>query len=195
MINKSVYILNKAKNCIENSLLEKLKMQGWTGRNNTISSPPSTISVWTDGCSNSQLSGWAVVCPSLKTIYRGILKDSNGNKTTNQKAELSAVIQAIHIFTRTMKFAPKNLTIITDSEYAIKCFTLWWNNWVWNGWKGSNGKSVVNRSLIELGLQMDANFVNFAHVNGHSGNEYNEMADWYCKQGQLKHSDWTLIEM
>jgi len=63
---------------------------------------------------------------------------------TNQKAELSAIIQAVHRF-------GYNLHIITDSQYAMSCFTIWYQKWI-----GSN------RPLIELGLQLGANNATFA---------------------------------
>ena len=124
-----------------------------------------------------------IIIPSQKIIYRG---DIDG--ATNQKAELSAIIQAVHRF-------GQNLHIISDSKYSIECFTNWYHKWLKNGWKDSTGKSVVNRPLVELGLYLGVHNASFEHVNGHSGQEFNDMADYYSKNKQLKpnHQGWTLI--
>ena len=139
--------------------------------------------VWADG-STLNGSGWAVIVPTRKIIYRG-----NVTGATNQQAELSAVIQAV------FKFGP-NIHIITDSKYTIGCFTDWYHNWLKNGWRNAKKKPVENRQLIEIGLKLGANFCTYEHVKGHTGIKYNEMADWYAKGNQLKleHSDWTLIQ-
>lgn len=142
------------------------------------------LSVWVDGCCNKNGSGWAVIIPSQKIIYRG---DVPG--FTNQKAELSAVIQAVHRFGH-------NLHIITDSRYVMGCFTEWYHRWLRNGWRNANGKSVENKQLIDLGLQLGVQRATFEHVDGHSGNIYNDMADYYSKHKYLKseHIEWTLIQ-
>ena len=141
------------------------------------------LEVWADGCCNSKNSGWAVIVPSHKIIFRGEFPGA-----TNQKTELGAIIQAVYKF-------GQGLHINTDSKYAIGCFTEWYPNWLRNGWKNAKGKPVENRPLIELGLQLGVQNCTFQHVNGHSGNYYNEMADYYAKNNQLKieHRDWTLI--
>jgi len=141
------------------------------------------MQVWTDGCCNKNGSGWAVIAPSMKIIFRG---DVPGY--TNQQAELAAIIQAVYKFGR-------GITIITDSKYAIGCFTEWYPNWLRNGWKNAKGKPVENQNLIEIGLQLGANTCTFHHVNSHSGNYYNDMADYYAKNSQLspEHQGWTLI--
>lgn len=141
------------------------------------------LKVWTDGCCNKKSSGWAVIVPSQKIIFRAEFQGA-----TNQKAELGAVIQAVYKF-------GKNLHIVTDSKYTIGCFKDWYPNWQKNGWRNAQGKPVENRSLVELGLNLGVNNCTFEHVDGHSGDHYNDMADYYSKNAQLKpeHSDWTLI--
>ena len=140
------------------------------------------IEIWTDGCCNKNGSGWAVICPTQKIILRGRLQGA-----TNQQAELAAVVQGLHRF-------GDHTSIYTDSTYAIGCFRDWHKNWERNGWRNAAGKSVENQPLIKLGLKLGANSAQYTHVRSHSGNEYNEMADYYCKGGTLVHSDWTLIE-
>lgn len=141
------------------------------------------MQVYTDGCCNKALSGWAVVCPERKLILRGDLPKG----TTNQQAELGAIIQSLY-------HLGKELCIYTDSKYCIGCFTQWLNNWQRNGWRNAKGNPVANKQLIELGVSLGANQVNYVHVRGHAGIQYNEMADYYCKNDTLRsdHIDWTL---
>lgn len=141
------------------------------------------MQIWTDGCCNKKGSGWAVIVPSLKIILRGEVPGA-----TNQQAELGAIIQAVY------KFGSNN-HIITDSKYAIGCFSEWYPKWLNNGWINSKGEAVENQPFIKLGLQLGANKCIFQHVNRNSGDYYNKMADYYAKNSQLKleHQDWTLL--
>lgn len=141
------------------------------------------LQVWTDGASNKQGSGWAVICPQLRTIVRGDLPGA-----TNQQAELAGIIQAVN------RYGP-HITIMTDSKYAIGCFSEWYPRWLQNGWKNAKGKPVENLSLIQLGLQLKANEASYIHVKGHSGDYYNDMADHYAKSGYLRPMDqgWTIV--
>lgn len=143
----------------------------------------SRLTVWTDGCSNENTQGWAVICPERKTILRGVLPGA-----TNQQMELSAAVQALHYFGR-------DIQIITDSKYVIGCFSQWYKNWERNGWKNAKGAPVENQPLIKLGLQLGADQALCQHVYGHSGNLNNELADYYCKGNPRKaeHSDWVIV--
>lgn len=142
------------------------------------------MKVYTDGCCNKNGSGWAVICPERKTIVRGDLPGA-----TNQQAELSAILQAIHYF-------GKDISLVTDSKYAIGCFTEWYPRWLRNGWINAQRKPVENRNLIELGLQLGASSLSYTHVAGHSGDVYNDMADYYSKNSQLRrdHTGWNLVQ-
>ena len=146
--------------------------------------------LWTDGCSNKAGSGWAVICPDRRIIHRGDLRDAQGQSTTNQKAELSAIVQAVHLYGHDIK-------IISDSDYGIKCFTQWYPNWLQNGWRASTGGPVVNRPLIELGLQKQAHLAEYEHVGRNDGDPYNIMADYYAKHAVLQpihlQQGWVLL--
>jgi ribonuclease HI len=63
--------------------------------------------------------------------------------------------------------------------------TVWVKNWKKNGWKNSKNEPVENRDLIESILDlMDDRDVEFQHVYGHRGNEYNELADRLANEGR-----------
>jgi ribonuclease HI len=138
------------------------------------------LTLFTDGCFNKDGCGWSVINPVDKVIHNGRL--TNG---TSQRAELTAVIKAVELY-------GANITIITDSLYSINCFTRWYESWLDTDWKNN---SVKNRDLIEYGLRLGINNVTFQHIRGHTGNYYNEMADYYCKTYLLRVSDtgWTQV--
>ena len=76
--------------------------------------------------------------------YRNVSEALKGTKQTNQRAELTAIQRALDI-------APKHrdVTIYTDSKYAIDCVTNWYRNWERNGWRNSGGKPVENVDLVK----------------------------------------------
>lgn len=148
------------------------------------------MQIWTDGCCNKKNSGWAVIIPSLKIIFRGELPGG-----TNQQTELGSIIQAVYFVRQNYPSFLQNLHIITDSQYSIDCFTSYYPNWLKNGWITSKGEPVKNQPFIKLGLQLGVQTCKFQHVGRNSGDYYNQMADYYSKNPQLKleHQDWTLI--
>ena len=106
-------------------------------------------------------------------------------KVTNNKAELSAILEALKLLTPELKYY-----IVSDSEYSINCVTKWFRGWEKNNWKTSKGTPVLNRDLIEpIIIALRVLNVKFLHVNSHlpkpddkSGMEYklwygNKMAD------------------
>ena len=141
------------------------------------------MKVYTDGCCNNNGSGWAVVCPELMSIIRGDIPGA-----TNQQAELSAIVQAVH-------WLGPNIEIFTDSTYVIGCYTKWYQRWLTNGWVNSRGRPVENQQLISVGLSKNAHTARYTHVKGHSGDVYNDMADYYTKHLQLSpnHPGWNLM--
>ncbi|KAK5108182.1 hypothetical protein LTR62_008713 [Meristemomyces frigidus] len=105
------------------------------------------IRIYTDGSSLSN--GQAGAIAGVGVFFgpadrRNISEGLVGTKQTNQRAELTAVFRALEI-------APKDrkLIIISDSNYAIKCTTEWFQNWRRNGWLNSAKKPVENRDLVQ----------------------------------------------
>ena len=75
---------------------------------------------------------------------RNLSEPLAGQRQTNQRAELMAIIRALDSVPR-----DRPVEIVTDSQYAIKCATQWYIGWRKNGWKTSAGKAVENRDLVE----------------------------------------------
>jgi ribonuclease HI len=100
---------------------------------------------------------------------------------TNQVAELSAVLMAL-------QDAPLdiNVTILSDSQYAINCADKWVKSWRKNKWKTRSGDEVKNQNLIRpiserLSERASKDSTTmFEWVKGHSGHPLNEAADVRC---------------
>jgi ribonuclease HI len=97
-------------------------------------------------------------------------------KTTNQRMELTAVLEALRTF-------PGRVEVVSDSTYVVNCFRdRWWQGWRRRGWKNSKGQLVANRDLWEplvaevVDLRGDQEVV-FRWVKGHAGEEMNEFVD------------------
>lgn len=78
---------------------------------------------------------------------------------TSQRAELTAIIQALEIALQEYQELDGNpnlrLTIHTDSKYAHGCMTDWIYKWTRNGWVNAAGNQVANRDLIEKASDLD----------------------------------------
>ncbi|KAJ9601987.1 hypothetical protein H2200_013546 [Cladophialophora chaetospira] len=116
--------------------------------------------------------------------YRNVSEALKGSKQTNQRAELTAILRALDIAPR-----HREVTIYTDSKYAIDCVTNWYRNWVKNGWVNSKGKPVENKDLvadvrerIEEREQL-GKATYFVWVKGHAQNEGNIAADRLAVEG------------
>ena len=130
------------------------------------------IVIHTDGaCSgNPGPGGWGAVLE-----YKGHKKILSGNnqKTTNNRMELTAAIEALEALNR-----PSKINLFTDSKYVRDGITVWISKWKKNKWKTSARKPVKNLDLwIRLESALDIHQVSWHWVKGHSGNPGNEEAD------------------
>ncbi|MCJ1438313.1 hypothetical protein MMC27_007701 [Xylographa pallens] len=109
---------------------------------------------------------------------RNLSETLPGPRQTNQRAELTAILRALDTIPR-----DTDVTIVTDSRYAIDCVTLWHINWRRNGWKTSAGKAVENRDLVEniLGKMEERGALltrtTFEWIKGHANHPGNVEAD------------------
>ncbi|KAJ5216910.1 Ribosomal protein L9/RNase H1 N-terminal [Penicillium chermesinum] len=109
---------------------------------------------------------------------RNVSEPLKGNRQTNQRAELTAILRAIDIAPR-----HRDVTIFTDSRYAIDCVTKWYINWRRNEWMTKDHKPVENRDLIESILVKieERNELKvrtlLEWIKGHSKDPGNEAAD------------------
>lgn len=109
-----------------------------------------------------------------------------GPRQTNQRAELTAVKRALDVAPR-----HRDITIFTDSKYAIDSVTSWYVNWSKNGWITAAKKPVENRDLIEpIRAKIDERDLLkvqtlFEWVKGHNDDPGNTAADKLAVKGAL----------
>lgn len=133
----------------------------------------STITVSTDGSALGNPNGamgWA-----WADHVGGGCDAGGATNGTNQIGELCAVLQAL----RTHR-GPDTLIIESDSQYAIKCSSVWLPGWKRNGWKNSQKQPVKNAPIIkaiDYEISHREGPVRFSWVKGHAGNEFNEKCD------------------
>lgn len=140
---------------------------------------PDRITVYTDG-SSSLKSGWCGW--SAIVHYNGLKTTAAGTtKGTNQLAELYAIIYV-------MRRLPKDVgvTIVSDSQYAIKSITEYRQKWEQNGYKNAVGNTIAHKDLVVEAHVLFDSFedLNFIHVRGHRGVEGNEEADGVAKSAR-----------
>lgn len=80
-------------------------------------------------------------------------------RPTNQRAEITAIIMALKWALAKYEELDSNpdldVTIYSDSKYAVECMSNWIYKWVRNDWTSSAGHEVVNRDLIENASNLD----------------------------------------
>ena len=136
------------------------------------------VIIYTDGAcrGNPGLGGWGVLMQ-----YRDENKELYGGEksTTNNKMELSAVIQGLSALKE-----PCQVKLFTDSKYVMDGINSWIHNWKKNDWKTANKKPVKNKDLwVELDQLVQKHNISWNWVKGHSGDPGNERADELANLG------------
>ena len=140
----------------------------------------NSVRIYTDGAckGNPGPGGWGVVllCGTVeKELFGGELN------TTNNRMELTAVIQALAALKR-----PCQVRLYLDSEYVRKGITEWLPGWKARGWRTAARQPVKN---VDLWQRLDALVATAGHgiewlwVKGHSGDPGNERADMLANRG------------
>jgi ribonuclease HI len=138
------------------------------------------IEIHTDGAckGNPGPGGWGALLKSgtyEKELFGGALN------TTNNRMELTAVIEALNALKR-----PCQVSLYLDSEYVRKGITEWIHGWKARGWQTAAKQPVKN---VELWQQLDQLVSSAGHqidwhwVRGHNGNPGNERADLLANKG------------
>lgn len=125
--------------------------------------------------------GWAWV--NVDNLSTNLVFSNSGRdrKTTNNRMELTAVIQAIQENQEYDK-----LTIHSDSKYVVTGITDWSHRWNRKKWKGVKNvdlwkklyKIVYEKPVVER--------VEWRWVKAHAGDEYNEMVDKLAREEAYK---------
>lgn len=130
------------------------------------------VEIYTDGAcrGNPGPGGWGVLLR-----FNGTEKTLSGSDpdTTNNRMEMTAVIEALRALKRPCKVA-----ITTDSQYVKNGITQWISQWKKRGWRTANKKPVKNQELWQLLDDLvNQHEISWHWVKGHSGHPENEKAD------------------
>ena len=130
------------------------------------------VEIFTDGaCSgNPGPGGYGAI---LK--YGEVTKEISGchKNTTNNRMELTAVIEALRQLKR-----PSKVRVFSDSNYIIKGMTEWTPAWIRRNWVNSKKQPVLNRDLWENLMKISrAHDIEWVWIKGHMGHKENERCD------------------
>lgn len=141
-------------------------------------SESAIVDIFTDGaCSgNPGPGGWGAVMR-----YRDSERELWGGerRTTNNRMELMAAIQALEALKR-----PVKVRLYTDSQYLRDGITGWIRKWKENGWRTAGKNPVKNRDLWQrLDAAIARHEIEWHWVRGHAGHTENERADALARRG------------
>lgn len=142
------------------------------------------VEIYTDGaCSgNPGPGGWGAL---LKSGDRE--KELSGfvPETTNNRMELTAVIEALRALKR-----PVTARVHTDSQYVQKGISEWIHGWKKRGWQTADKKPVKNADLWQtLDALAQRHRIEWLWVRGHAGHVFNERADALARAAIGRHRE------
>ena len=135
------------------------------------------VEIYTDGaCSgNPGPGGYGII---LKYGDHSRVISGYDPSTTNNRMELTAVIEALKAIKR-----PSKVKVVSDSSYVIKGITEWIKGWIRRDWVNSQKKPVLNRDLWERLLEYSRpHSIEWIWVRGHQGHIENELCDRMARE-------------
>ena len=129
--------------------------------------------IFVDGCclkngSKDSKSGIGIYCDDVKhkiEISKKIISLDLNIKITNNISELVVIYETLLLVKEKNKINPNiKYCIYSDSQYSIKCITIWYKKWIKNGWKSSNGSLVKNKNIIQK-IRIHYLFKNYIKFN------------------------------
>jgi len=102
-----------------------------------------------------------------RNVSKELIKDDV--KLTNNIAELTSAIEAIHII---KKEDIEKKIIVTDSEYIIKCATTYGKKLESKEWKTSKDKDPPNINLVKKIYELTNKYnIQYKHIKAHTENK------------------------
>ena len=136
------------------------------------------VEIWSDGAckGNPGVGGWGA------WLKAGDLERElfGGERvTTNNRMELTAVIEALRVLKR-----PCEVRLHVDSTYVMNGLNDWLPGWKRTGWRTAAKKPVKNEDLWRaLDAEVARHTITWLWVKGHSGDPGNERADQLANRG------------
>ncbi|WP_199423632.1 ribonuclease HI [Actinotalea solisilvae] len=140
--------------------------------------PLTLVEMWTDGAckGNPGPGGWGAW---MRSGERERELCGGEATTTNNRMELTAVIEGLRALTR-----PCAVTLHVDSTYVMHGMTRWLPGWKRNGWVTGAKAPVKNKDLWQaLDAEVRRHEVAWVWVKGHAGDPGNERADALANRG------------
>jgi ribonuclease HI len=133
--------------------------------------------IYTDGgCSGNPGPGaWAFII-----LHDGQRREASGaeRETTNNRMELTAVIEALRELRRRPRWKVTSVDVYTDSRYVQLGISRWIRTWLKNGWRTADKKPVKNRELWQALHDLAGGFpIRWHWLEGHAGHPLNEACD------------------
>lgn len=126
--------------------------------------------------------GFGVVCLSDNKTPIYFYSKRCKTPTTNNREEMKAIVFSL------LRFGYENTTptVYSDSAYCINTFNDWMYRWKKNNWLLTGSKKPTPPENLDL-VKLYYNYINKGYkinlqkVKGHSGVEWNELADKLAK--------------
>ena len=146
------------------------------------SNAATQVVIYTDGAckGNPGIGGWGAF---LQTGSGADMREKElfggAPATTNNRMELTAVIEALLVLKRRC-----HVTVYTDSVYVKNGMTEWIFGWKAKGWKTADKKPVKNEDLWKrLDALAVGHAIEWRWIKGHAGDPGNERADGLANLG------------
>lgn len=130
--------------------------------------------VFTDGACSSNgrpgaKAGYAAWFPDHPS-WSEAKRIPDNQQQSNNRAELSGIQLAVQILENRGEL-DCDLVIYSDSDYSIKCLTIWLSGWMRRNWQTADGKEVQHQDLIKDITSRLSKFKShrFVHVKAHTG--------------------------
>ncbi|HEX7812932.1 MAG TPA: ribonuclease HI [Burkholderiales bacterium] len=136
------------------------------------------VHIYTDGAckGNPGPGGWGAW---LKSGMHDRELFGGESQTTNNRMELTAVIEALGALKR-----PSKVKLHTDSQYVKNGISVWIHDWKRRGWRTADKKPVKNEDLWrKLDDAVQGHDIEWIWVKGHAGDPGNEKADELANKG------------
>lgn len=136
--------------------------------------------IFTDGSCRSNgkensVGGYGVVvCDDENNVIACFREDKE--HTTNNEMELMAILCAMEKYGKW----PIEITVYSDSAYAVNTFNEWMFSWAQNDWtRGPKHEPIKNLELIQYyyKLYQEGYRIDLKKVKGHNNIKGNELAD------------------
>lgn len=132
--------------------------------------------IYTDGSAhpNPGPGGFGVVVLDDNENIIKLYSKQFTTEVTNNEMEMKAILYAMVCYGKN-----DNVTVYSDSSYAVNTFNSWMFNWASNGWLKSNNQPPENLELVKayFDLYCAGYRINLIKIKGHAGQKWNEMAD------------------